>query len=96
MLSTSSVKETDVEKIQYYYLVVCDGTYINGPSAGLWKQKKTISVRPMHVPFCRKPLKHLLKLCWRVEGLFGFIPKNRKKAAGNIGLSPSLDRLIPP
>ena len=40
MLSTSSVKETDVEKIQYYYLVVCDGMYINGPSAGLWKQKK--------------------------------------------------------
>ena len=39
MLSTSSVKETDVEKIQYYYLVVCDGMYINGPSAGLWKKK---------------------------------------------------------
>ena len=35
MLSTSSVKETDVEKVQYYYLVVCDGMYINGPSAGL-------------------------------------------------------------
>ena len=40
MLSTSSVKETDVEKVQYYYLVVCDGMYINGPSAGLWKKKK--------------------------------------------------------
>lgn len=40
MLSTSSVKETDVEKIQYYYLVVCDGMYINGPSAGWWKNKK--------------------------------------------------------
>ena len=40
MLSTSSVKETDVEKIQYYYLVVCDGMYINGPSAGLWKKKQ--------------------------------------------------------
>ena len=40
MLSTSSIKENDVEKIQYYYLVVCDGMYINGPSAGLWKNKK--------------------------------------------------------
>ena len=39
MLSTSSVKETDVEKVQYYYLVVCDGMYINSPSAGLWKKK---------------------------------------------------------
>ena len=54
MISISSVKETDVEKIQYYYLAVCDGMYINGPSAGLWKKKnkkKTISVRPIHVRF---------------------------------------------
>ena len=51
MLSTSSVKETDVEKVQYYYLVVCDGMYINGPSAGLWKKKKKKKKQSVCVPY---------------------------------------------
>ena len=51
MLSTSSVKETDVEKVQYYYLVVCDGMYINGPSAGLWKKKTKKKKQSVCVPY---------------------------------------------
>ena len=51
MLSTPSVKETDVEKVQYYYLVVCDGMYINGPSAGLWKKNKQKKKQSVCVPY---------------------------------------------
>ena len=58
MLSTSSVKETDVEKIQYYYLVVCDGMYINSPSAGLWK-KKTKKKQSVCVPYMFRIIENL-------------------------------------
>lgn len=59
MLSTSSVKETDVEKIEYYYLVVCDGMYINGPSAGLWKQKKAKKKQSVCVPYMFRFIENL-------------------------------------
>ena len=64
MLSTSSVKETDVEKIHYYYLVVCDGMYINdinGPIP-VCENKKTNQCASHACSVCRKLLKHLLKL----------------------------------
>lgn len=80
MLSTSSVKETDVEKIHYYYLVVCDGMYINdinGPIP-VCENKKTNQCASHACSVLPKAIKTSFKVTFKVY-FVSFLKVERKR-----------------